>query len=446
MVAWLATELMGLNLFALRFFPALVLGASCFLTGCLARRLGAGRYGELLAALTFVCAPMLLRLGAILNIPCFEVFFWLVAAHLLVSICKYEQPRWWLAIGALCGVALLAKHTTLFLGTGMAVGIVLTPRRKDLMTPWPWAGGLLAFAIFLPNLLWQYQHDWATLEFVRSLNSTEMEQTGRIEFIAAQFILMNAFGALVWVSGLFCFLKGVAGRPYRLLGWIFVTVLAILLAFKAKVYYLAPAYPMLMAGGAMLLERKLAGARWSWLRVALPAAIAVAGVAFMPLSTPLGSLESKEQYLGKLLGFMTDDPSELTFDFRYQLGRLEQLQVFREVYEGLDEEDRKNCVILTHEYDTASEVNVLGRDLGLPKAISGNNSYYLWGPQEATGQCVIAFGYDEHLLRSCFREVSVRAETHCPWYPAGQRIRPIYLCRKPLAPFDELWPRFKRYR
>ena len=446
MVVWLATELMGTNLFALRFFPALVLGASCVLTGWLARRLGAGRYGEFLAAVTFVCTPMMLRAGAFLNIPCFEVFFWLVAVHLLVSICKRDQPRWWLAIGALCGVALLAKHTTFFLGTGMAVGLVLSQRRRDLMTAWPWAGGAIALAIFLPNLLWQYQHDWATLEFVRSLNATEMQQTGRIEFIAAQFILMNALGAMVWLSGLGYFFKSSAGRPYRMMGWIFATLLIIMLAFKAKVYYLAPAYPMLMAGGAVLLERKLAGSRWIWMRAALPAAIAVTGLAFIPLSTPLGSLESKEQYLGKLLGFMTDDPSELTFDFRYQLGRPEQLQVFRDVYEGLREEDRKNCVILTDEYDGASMVNVLGPDMGLPDAISGNNSYYLWGPRGASGECVIVFGYDEELLRECFGEVKVAALAPCPWYKKFEHGRPVYLCRKPLAPLEELWPRFKRYR
>ena len=42
--------------------------------------------------------------------------------------------------------------------------------KKFLLTPWPWLGGVLAFLIFLPNLVWQYHHDWATLEFVRAIN------------------------------------------------------------------------------------------------------------------------------------------------------------------------------------------------------------------------------------------------------------------------------------
>ena len=124
LVARIATDLMGINLFALRFFPALILGGSCLLTGWLARRMGAGRTGEILASLSFVCAPLMLRAGAFLNIPCAETFFWLVAAHLLVTICRDEDPRWWPAVGVVLGLSLLNKHTTLFLCTGIAVGIL----------------------------------------------------------------------------------------------------------------------------------------------------------------------------------------------------------------------------------------------------------------------------------------------------------------------------------
>ena len=446
LVARLATDLMGTNLFALRFFPALILGASCVLTGWLARRLGAGSFGEFLAALSFVFAPMMMRLGAILNIPCFEVFFWLIAVHLLVTLCQRNEPRWWQAVGVLMGVALLNKHTTLFLGTGMAVGLVLTHRRRDLATPWPWFGGAIAFLVFLPNLLWQYQHDWATLEFVRSLNANVMQNTSRAEFILAQFILMNPFNAIVWIAGFVFFFRSEAGSPYRLVGWIFPTVLTIMLVFKAKVYYLVPAYPMLMAGGAVLLERQLAGRRGYHARAALTAAIVAIGLVFLPIVTPIGSLKWKEQYISQVLRFMINDPSDLTFDFRYQLGRYEQVRAFLSVYMKLAEEEKKGCVILTNEYDTASEVNVLGAEMGLPQAISGNNSYYLWGPQGATGKCTIAFGYEEGLLKTCFEEVSVVAEAPCPWYKDIDSVRPVFLCRKPVASLQQLWPRFKSYR
>ena len=441
MVARMATDLMGINLFALRLPPALILGVSCMLTGWLARRLGAGRFGEFLAALSFLCAPMMLRAGAFLNIPCFEAFFWLVTAHLLVSLCRDNNPRWWPAIGLVLGLSLLNKHTTLFLGTGIAVGMLLTQRRRDLATPWPWAALAITFTLFLPNFLWQYRHDWATYEFVRNLNAGVMQTTPRSQFLVAQIVLMNLFNVIVWVAAFRFFFSNAAGKPYRIFAWIFLTVLAVMLLFQAKVYYLAPAYPMLMAGGAVHLERWRRPAR-----IALSAALAGMTLFFLPMVTPVGSLEWKEQYIRKALGFLIEAPSDLTFDFRFELGRDKQIDVFQQVCEQLPEEDRRRCVILTGSYDVASEVNLLGRSRGLPEAISGANSYYLWGPRGATGDCVIAVGYDEELLRQCFDEVSVAAEMECPWITFGDPVRPVLLCRKPKAPLEQLWPKFKRYR
>jgi len=441
LVARIATGLMGINLFALRFSPALTLGISCLLTGWLARRMGAGRFGEFLASLSFICAPMMLRAGAFLNIPCFEAFFWLATAHLLIPICRDDNPRWWPAVGIALGLSLLNKHTTLFLGVGIAMGILFTHRRRDLLTPWPWMASVLAFLIFLPNLIWQYQHGWATLEFVRNLNAHVMQSTSRIEFIATQLILLNVFNVFVWIAAFRFFFTSTEGRPYRMFGWIFLTVLTLLLMLHAKVYYLGPAYPMLMAGGAVFLER------WRLRsRLALSVALITMALVFLPMACPIGTIESKEQYIRRTLGFLVNNPAELTFDFRLQLGRQEQLEVFKQVYTNLPEEDKRGCFILTNTYDIASEVNILGRTMGLPMAISGSNSYYLWGPQNATGECLIIFGYKQELLSECFNDVTTVAEATCPWITREDPVRPVFLCRNPKAPLEKLWPKFKLYR
>ncbi len=441
LVARVATDLMGTNLFALRLFPAMILGVNCLLTGWLARRMGAGHFGEFLASLSFICAPLMLRAGAFLNIPCFEVFFWLLAAHLLIPLCRDNDPRWWPAVGAVLGLSLLNKHTTLFLGAGMAMGMLLTQRRRDFATPWPWIAAAITFILFLPNLLWQYHHGWATLEFLRNLNATVMQATPRTEFIAMQVILMNAFGIFVWIAAFRFFFGSPEGRPFRMFGWIFLTVLAVMLLFHAKVYYLAPAYPMLMAGGAAFLERWRLPAR-----SALSAALIAMALFFLPMTNPIGTIEAKEQHISRVLGTVVKNPADLTFDFRFQLGREEQLGVFQRVYAGIPEEDKQQCVILASTYDIASEVNVLGRKMGLPIAVGGGNSYFLWGPQGATGECVIAFGYNGDLLRECFDEVSTVAEATCPWMTSSDPVRPVLLCRKPKAPLDQLWPKLKIYR
>ena len=293
----------------------------------------------------------------------------------------------------------------------------------------------------MPNLLWQYQHDWATFEFVRNLNTDLMQDTSRTQFIAAQIILLNAVNVFVWIAAFRFFFGSPEGRPFRMFGWIFLTVLAVMLIFQTKVYYLAPAFPVLMAGGAVVLEK------WR-----LPAKLtfsgALVGVAllFLPLASPIGSLQNREDYIHRFLGFLTDDPRELTFDFRFQLGRQEQLAVFHKVYTSLSEEDKKQCVILAGTCDIASQVNILGRNMGLPAAIAGANSYYLWGPQGATGECVIAFGYRKELLLECFNEVTAVAEASCPWITSNDPVRQVFLCRKPKATLEQIWPKFKIYR
>jgi hypothetical protein len=245
------------------------------------------------------------------------------------------------------------------------------------------------------------------------------------------------------LSGLVFFLKNNRGRPYRIIGFIYPTVLFIMLIFQAKVYYLVPAYPMLMAGGAVWLEQSLARRLE---RMALSFAIIVMGLIFLPMVTPVGSLKWKDRYVARTIGFMIQKPTDLTFDFHYQLCRPEEVQKFSEVYASLNDQEKQRCIILTDQYDSASEVNVLGASLGLPPAISGSNSYYLWGPQGASGECVIAFGYKEEMLKKCFREVSIAAYAPDPGFIAPPRNRPIFLCRKPYVSLAKLWPKLKIYR
>jgi len=440
-LARFATDIFGLNLFALRLLPALSLGLACMLTGALARRLGAGAFGECLAAIAFVCAPMLLRMGAFLNIPSLEVLFWILTAHLLVSLERSGNRRWWLAIGLLCGVALLNKHTTLFLGTGIAAGILFTGRRGDLATPWPWLGGALALLFFLPNLYWQWQHDWATLEFVRNINEAAMPS--RVEFVVSQLILMNLAGFVVYGAGVIFYFRAPEGRPFRTVGWLFAAMLLILLALGSKVYYLVPAYPLLMAGGAVLIERKWRGIAP---RIALNAALIVVGLVLLPVFSPIGSIEWKDRYTMRVLGFILGAPTDLTFDFHNQLHRREELEAFAGVFRGLNESERAEAVILTREYDTAATVNLLGRELGLPVAISGNNTFYLWGPGGKSGETVIAFGFREQQLAAWFEDISLAATTPFLYGEHEAGGRPVYLCRKPKAPLAAQWPEIKSYR
>jgi hypothetical protein len=68
---------------------------------------------------------------------------------------------------------------------------------------------------------------------------------------------------------------------------------------------------------------------------------------------------------------------------------------------------------------------------GLPRAISGHNSYWLWGPPELRGDPVIAIGIDPKKLRRYFGRVELAATAPHRYAVHYEAVRPIYLCRDP---------------
>ena len=154
LIAWLARHLFGGSLVSIRLLPALAGAAVVLLTGLLTRELGGGRFAEFLAAAAVLFAPAYLAFDSFLSMNAFEPLFWLLCAWIVVRLIKGASPKWWLAFGAVAGVGLENKHTMLVFGFALLAGLLLAGERRMLHWPWFWLGGLIALAIFLPNLLW----------------------------------------------------------------------------------------------------------------------------------------------------------------------------------------------------------------------------------------------------------------------------------------------------
>ncbi|MBV9550704.1 MAG: glycosyltransferase family 39 protein [Alphaproteobacteria bacterium] len=128
-----------------------------------------------------------------------------VAAFLwcLAKMQTTNDGTWWLAAGAAAGLSLLSKYSMLFVGLGTAVWLLADARgRAWLKTPWPWAGGVLAPAIFSPNLVWQSQHGWETFvfQFGRAAHGA-LTWRYLAEFIGAQLGLVTPLILLLAALG-----------------------------------------------------------------------------------------------------------------------------------------------------------------------------------------------------------------------------------------------------
>jgi 4-amino-4-deoxy-L-arabinose transferase-like glycosyltransferase len=438
-VARVAEELAGTSLVALR-LPAVLAGAGTMVfTALHVREWGGGPRAQLLALVALLVAPAHLRIAAMLDIPVIEVFL-CTAASYAVARALARGERWmWVAAGFAAGLAILAKHSVLVWGAALAIGIVMAERRA-LATRWPWIGAAIALLVFVPNVAWQIEHGFPTLEFMQTLRGEVLEQQGRGLFVLAQVLYFHPLAVPIAIAGL-VFAFGERGRAARPFAILFLAMFAFFLVAGGKPYYLASAYPPMLAAGAIAFERWLATRKLAWRSFVV--ALATTGAFLIVVTLPLLPLRTVDSVVGRLFGWIVP-PIALTHDLHGMYGWQEHVEAVERVYRSLPEDDRARAAIVTRSYAQAAALNVL-RDDPTPRATSGHMSYYLWGPEEGRGDVLIAYGVRPELLARHYRVVEERGRIDAPLARPGDTDLPIYVCRQPRGPLTELWPALRRF-
>ncbi|CAA9452526.1 MAG: hypothetical protein AVDCRST_MAG37-2515 [uncultured Rubrobacteraceae bacterium] len=450
MVAATARQLFGDSLLALHVFPALAGALVILLAGLMARELGGGRFAQGLAALATFIAPNFLVFGTWISMDAFDQLFWVLAAYVLLILLKRDQPRLWLLFGVIMGLGLLTKVTILFFGFAVFVALLLTPSRRHLLTKWPWLGSATAFLFLLPYVFWQVENGWPTLEFWSNYGG-KIDEASPLEFLVEQIVTMQPPTLPIWLAGLYFYLVAREGRPYRLLGWIYVILLVLFVVQNARFYFLAPAYPMLFAAGGVVIERFVRRRGWGWFKPAYASVLAVSGVVVAPLTVvPVLPVETLAKITGAAGGDAgieaeTREVAELPQNFADRFGWEEMVATVAGVYEELPPEEQANACILTGNYGEAGAIDFFGEEYGLPKAISGHNNYYLWGPRGCTGEVVISVGVPLERLEAAFSEVEQADTVKCEYCMPDENNLPVHICRSPTVPLQESWPQFKHY-
>jgi hypothetical protein len=443
MIARAACTFGSCDLDSLRVAPLLARVTALVLTILLVRRLRGGAFAQTAAGLAMVFAPAYLRMGKILNIPVFEPVFWTAGALCLLRLARGGRRWWWLVLGAIVGLGTLNKHTMLIWALGAAVGTALVPAlRRQLRTVWPWLGVLLAVLIILPNLVWQYHNDYATLEFLKAARHGMLAEIPRALFAAGQLLYMHPFSGLLWVPGLWlCFARPDEDGVLRAFGAIFVVVFGLFLVLRGKPYYLAPAYPPLFAAGALVWERSL---RSAWSRRAFLFTQLSTGVLLAAVTLPALSLPRMDALVGRVFGAVVP-PIALTHDMHDEYGWRELTEVVVEAWQSLPPDERARTEILASNYGEAAALAYFGGPRGLPRVSSGHMTYFLWGPTNPNADAVLAVGVrPDWLSRRCER-LEQRAVADHPLATPGERRVPVMLCRGLARPIGELWPELRSY-
>ncbi|HET9252817.1 MAG TPA: glycosyltransferase family 39 protein, partial [Candidatus Eisenbacteria bacterium] len=443
---------LGDSLLAIRIVPALAGAATVFLTGALAWRLGGGAFVQSLAALCALLAPQYLGTNHFYSMNSLDLLLWTMAIWFLLDALGTARPRAWMALGLTLGLALLNKISAMWLGGGIVLALLLTPYRRVLLTLWPALAALVAALVFLPHVLWQVQEGWPTLEFMRNATALKMTDTPPLDFLREQLLTMNPGTAPIWIVGLLAGLLGLHGPRGRVLAWIYVGVLVLLLvAGRSRASYLAVAYPMLFAMGASSAERVAARARMGWVRPATMTIIILAGLPLVPLALPVLPVETYVRYQETLgLEPDTDERQEmgaLPQHFADMFGWEEKAALVARAYERLAPEERSRSRVFGQNYGEAGAIDVLGRKLGLPRALSGHNSYWLWGRDDpdTTWNVLIIIGGDRQDNAEFFGSLEIVGQTRNPWSMPYERGLDVSIGRKPRVSRSEAWPRMRRY-
>jgi len=448
---------LGDSLRSIRFIPALASSFLVIQTAVLAREFGGRRFALLLSAVCIVVNPQYLSNGSLLGTNCLEPNLWTGCAYFLILAIKRDNPRYLLWFGAIAGLGLEEKYSIAVFGFGIVIGLLLTSQRKLFLNKWLWLGGLAAFLIFLPNVLWNIRYHWPFLQLMHNIRAEGRDVVwGPAQFFFQQVLVMNPIVAPLWLGGLFALLFSAKLRQYQALGWSYLVSYTAFFVLHGKNYYLTPIYPMLLAAGAVMLEVWLdrpesANPRLQWLKPSVVITLLASGIHLAPIVIPVFSPERFLAYT-KTLPFKlpvneySHMRAALPQWYADQFGWKEIADEAVVAWNQIPPEERHDCAIFAQDYGQAGSIDFFGRHYGLPPALSGDRTYWLWGPRGYSGNCMIVLGDRRKRLEELFQQVDyVGTSADNSWALESQIS--VYICRgAKFGTLSQLWPQLKHWR
>jgi hypothetical protein len=428
----ISMSIFGLSLVGLRLFSVIAQAAAIVITGLVARDLGGARFAQVTAALAVALSPLPLFEGTEFQYSSFDYLWWLLAAWFIIRLLKTENPRWWLAVGAAIGIGLQTKYSIVFFVAGILGGLLLTRGRRWFLSPWFWSGVAVALLIFLPNFLWQVRHGFISYHFLQHIHKRDVGEGRANGFLRDQFLICtNLASAPLWIAGLVAFLRS---RRYRMLGWMYLITLALFMFGKGRGYYVAPAYPMLMAMGAAVAESWLPSISKLWRRVIEATyftALAAFGLYICAIILPIASS-----------GPLRDFALRNNGDLREEVGWNQLVQTVAGIRDSLTPDQQTQLGITVGNYGEQGAIEILGRRYGLPLPISTTNSAWLRGYPTPPPTTLIVLGLNADEANAIFTDCRLAGHNGNPYGIRNEESEyhpDIFVCGPPRLPWPVLW-------
>jgi len=440
-VAALLNVISGDSLISIHVVPALNESFLVILAGMIAKELGGGRRAQLLAAVSTLLTFAFLAFGSLFTPDSFDSLWWSLLAYLVIRIVKRREQKLWVPVGIVIGIGLLTKLTIFFFVGALLISFLAIPSaRQYLRSKWLVLGCLIPVAFVLPMIYWNSINGWPMIQFYQEFTG-DFSGGGPANFLYTQLALVTFLNVPIFLTGLYFYLRSNEGNQFRAFGLTYLLLYAFMTVLNMKTYYLAPAYPVLYAGGAILIERssisKKGVSRWFGSRPYL-AGLLVVALLLAPIAMPILSPPAVISHYGS--GDYQASPMPDRYGWSGMVSNLSS------AYDTLPASIKSQACIFTSNYGEASAVNFFGASLGLPKAISGHNNYYIWGPDSCTGQVLITIGVSLSTVQQAYRNVTTLMTLSCQYCISYEQRLPVYLCTNPsFTSIAALWPEVRHY-
>ncbi|HOG82733.1 MAG TPA: glycosyltransferase family 39 protein [Smithellaceae bacterium] len=423
-----------------------------WMSGLIARELGGKRPAQIMTAL-FVClGPVWLAFNSFLGCDGFDQAATSVFLFLLIRILKTGNQKLWIAAGIAAGTAILFKQTLFFYLLALFFSLLLTKQRKVFLNGYLWSGVLCGFLILIPQFFRGFWDNWPLLEYWYLYAHYRTYHASLVEFAVMQGLLYSPLAAPVWIAGGCNFIFNKKMQQYRTLGLLYIFLMPVCFVLNVKAYVGAAIYPVLFAGGFILLEEYLAAGWKKKVRLAYTGLLIVTLLLGIPHGLPLFNIQNQAKYF-QFFSFVNsrvkfDNFTKVTLPEHMadRIGWEERVKAVADVYNNLADDEKRKTSIYAAYYGFAGAIDLLGKKYNLPDALSGHASYHLWGYGNQRPENLITVQVPCESLASVCEDVRIGG--YIPFIPYAMPYdndKPICVCRKMKYSIEEIWPLTRHY-
>jgi hypothetical protein len=432
LLSWAMNTIAPGSLLVLRAPSALTAGATTILAALIARELGGGRSGQVIAAACTAVSVFALAVAHLVTTTTPDMLTTTLLGWLAIRAVMRGGGASLLAAGVVVGLGIEAKPQVGLVTFVMVAALLAVGPRSPLRSRWAAGGMLCAVLLAAPYVIWQQQHGWPQLTVAGHIAGTQ--EGGRAGFLPFQFLMVSPLLVPVWAAGLIAPLRRPEWRRLRFIPITYAVVGALYLVGNGHAYYLASLYPVLLGLGAIPTARWLA--RGGWRPPLLAAAIALSAGAGSLIALPL---LPQRDLQGSIVMALNPAQGETVGWPRF-------VQTVSAAWHQIPGAQRKQTAIFTRNYGEAGAIDLMGPARRLPAAYSGHNGFSEWRLPPATDTRALLAGFNTAADAAPYFtrcRTLARVDNGVGLNNQEQGL-PIMLCR-PAGQWSALWPHLRHY-